>query len=197
MSWPTGCRAPGEEAGGGRVARAGLSPGGRVPLQRGSRKSSRSRSSSSRPSTTGTSRPTREPGIWAGPRVASGETWGASLWGDGGSGGGGASPHPGLPPRKICDPGLTSFEPEALGNLVEGMDFHRFYFENREWGHRRQAPGKGWQASGAPQPSPCLYPACSARQEQQAHPHDHPEPPRARHRGGRGVHRLHPPHAVH
>ncbi|XP_023837983.1 calcium/calmodulin-dependent protein kinase type II delta 1 chain isoform X9 [Salvelinus sp. IW2-2015] len=31
---------------------------------------------------------------------------------------------------KICDPGLTSFEPEALGNLVEGTDFHRFYFEN-------------------------------------------------------------------
>ncbi|XP_043940181.1 calcium/calmodulin-dependent protein kinase type II subunit beta isoform X3 [Protopterus annectens] len=31
---------------------------------------------------------------------------------------------------KICDPALTSFEPEALGNLVEGMDFHRFYFEN-------------------------------------------------------------------
>ncbi|XP_069022337.1 calcium/calmodulin-dependent protein kinase type II subunit beta isoform X1 [Embiotoca jacksoni] len=33
---------------------------------------------------------------------------------------------------KICDPGLTSFEPEGLGNLVEGMDFHRFYFENRK-----------------------------------------------------------------
>ncbi|CAL9700282.1 unnamed protein product [Knipowitschia caucasica] len=31
---------------------------------------------------------------------------------------------------KICDTGLTSFEPEALGNLVEGHDFHRFYFEN-------------------------------------------------------------------
>ncbi|XP_073716432.1 calcium/calmodulin-dependent protein kinase (CaM kinase) II beta 1 isoform X14 [Misgurnus anguillicaudatus] len=31
---------------------------------------------------------------------------------------------------KLCDPGLTCFEPEALGNLVEGMDFHRFYFEN-------------------------------------------------------------------
>uniref|UniRef100_A0A671RA62 calcium/calmodulin-dependent protein kinase n=1 Tax=Sinocyclocheilus anshuiensis TaxID=1608454 RepID=A0A671RA62_9TELE len=31
---------------------------------------------------------------------------------------------------KICDHGLTCFEPEALGNLVEGMDFHRFYFEN-------------------------------------------------------------------
>uniref|UniRef100_A0A3Q3WJE1 calcium/calmodulin-dependent protein kinase n=1 Tax=Mola mola TaxID=94237 RepID=A0A3Q3WJE1_MOLML len=33
---------------------------------------------------------------------------------------------------RICDPGLTSFEPEALGNLVEGMDFHKFYFENCE-----------------------------------------------------------------
>jgi hypothetical protein len=32
--------------------------------------------------------------------------------------------------RKICDPHLTAFEPEALGNLVEGMDFHKFFFEN-------------------------------------------------------------------
>lgn len=32
----------------------------------------------------------------------------------------------------MCDPGMTAFEPEALGNLVEGLDFHRFYFENRE-----------------------------------------------------------------
>uniref|UniRef100_A0A0A9WPF4 calcium/calmodulin-dependent protein kinase n=2 Tax=Miridae TaxID=30083 RepID=A0A0A9WPF4_LYGHE len=31
---------------------------------------------------------------------------------------------------KICDPHITAFEPEALGNLVEGMDFHKFYFEN-------------------------------------------------------------------
>ncbi|XP_030245603.1 calcium/calmodulin-dependent protein kinase type II alpha chain-like isoform X1 [Drosophila navojoa] len=31
---------------------------------------------------------------------------------------------------KICDPHLTAFEPEALGNLVEGIDFHKFYFEN-------------------------------------------------------------------
>lgn len=31
---------------------------------------------------------------------------------------------------KICDPQLTAFEPESLGNLVEGMDFHKFYFEN-------------------------------------------------------------------
>lgn len=32
--------------------------------------------------------------------------------------------------RKICDPHLTAFETEALGNLIEGMDFHKFYFEN-------------------------------------------------------------------
>ncbi|CAO1402984.1 unnamed protein product [Diamesa hyperborea] len=31
---------------------------------------------------------------------------------------------------KICDPHLTAFEPESMGNLVEGMDFHKFYFEN-------------------------------------------------------------------
>uniref|UniRef100_A0A8V5HDI8 calcium/calmodulin-dependent protein kinase n=1 Tax=Melopsittacus undulatus TaxID=13146 RepID=A0A8V5HDI8_MELUD len=77
-----------------------------------------------------------------------GPAWSLSGWGQGGDGAGG-------PPArkqeiikiteqlieavnngdfeayaKICDPGLTSFEPEALGNLVEGMDFHRFYFEN-------------------------------------------------------------------
>lgn len=31
---------------------------------------------------------------------------------------------------KFCDPHMTAFEPEALGNLVEGMDFHKFYFDN-------------------------------------------------------------------
>lgn len=35
--------------------------------------------------------------------------------------------------RKICDPHLTAFEPEALGNLVEGMDFHKFYFDNGKY----------------------------------------------------------------
>jgi calcium/calmodulin-dependent protein kinase (CaM kinase) II len=30
---------------------------------------------------------------------------------------------------QLCDPALTAFEPETGGHLVEGMDFHRFYFE--------------------------------------------------------------------
>jgi calcium/calmodulin-dependent protein kinase (CaM kinase) II len=28
----------------------------------------------------------------------------------------------------LCDAGLTAFEPEAQGQLVEGLEFHRFYF---------------------------------------------------------------------
>ena len=28
--------------------------------------------------------------------------------------------------EELCDPSLTAFEPEALGQLVEGLDFHRF-----------------------------------------------------------------------
>ena len=32
--------------------------------------------------------------------------------------------------RKLCDTNITAFEPEALGNLVEGIEFHRFYFDN-------------------------------------------------------------------
>ena len=31
--------------------------------------------------------------------------------------------------QELCDPTLTAFEPESLGQLVEGMAFHRFYFE--------------------------------------------------------------------
>ena len=30
--------------------------------------------------------------------------------------------------ESLCDPSLTCFEPEAGGHLVEGMDFHHFYF---------------------------------------------------------------------
>jgi calcium/calmodulin-dependent protein kinase (CaM kinase) II len=29
----------------------------------------------------------------------------------------------------LCDPTLTAFEPEAVGHLVAGMPFHRFYFD--------------------------------------------------------------------
>jgi calcium/calmodulin-dependent protein kinase (CaM kinase) II len=30
--------------------------------------------------------------------------------------------------EELCDPTLTAFEPEAVGHLAEGMEFHRFYF---------------------------------------------------------------------
>ena len=30
--------------------------------------------------------------------------------------------------EELCDPELTAFEPEARGQRVEGLDFHRFYF---------------------------------------------------------------------
>lgn len=32
--------------------------------------------------------------------------------------------------QELCDQSLTAFEPEAIGQLVEGMEFHHFYFEN-------------------------------------------------------------------
>src|SRR5262249_21381722 len=31
--------------------------------------------------------------------------------------------------EELCDPELTCFEPEARGHLVEGLKFHRFYFD--------------------------------------------------------------------
>ena len=30
---------------------------------------------------------------------------------------------------EFCDPSLTALEPEAKGQVVEGLDFHRFYFD--------------------------------------------------------------------
>jgi len=29
----------------------------------------------------------------------------------------------------LCDSTLTCFEPEAAGQLIEGLDFHKFYFQ--------------------------------------------------------------------
>src|SRR6516162_2696823 len=31
--------------------------------------------------------------------------------------------------QELCDPSLTAFEPEATGQLVEGLPFHRYYFD--------------------------------------------------------------------
>ena len=30
--------------------------------------------------------------------------------------------------QELCDPSLTAFEPEGKGQLVEGLEFHHFYF---------------------------------------------------------------------
>jgi calcium/calmodulin-dependent protein kinase (CaM kinase) II len=41
--------------------------------------------------------------------------------------------------ENLCVPDLTAFEPEACGQLVEGLAFHRFYFNLPNRGQRRQA----------------------------------------------------------
>ena len=43
--------------------------------------------------------------------------------------------------RELCDPSLTAFEPEALGNLVEGLDFHETYFGSPTSGKRKSTVG--------------------------------------------------------
>lgn len=30
--------------------------------------------------------------------------------------------------EQLCDPSLSAFEPEGRGHLIEGLDFHRYYF---------------------------------------------------------------------
>jgi len=38
----------------------------------------------------------------------------------------------------LCAPDLTAFEPEARGQLIEGLAFHQFYFNLPNRGQRRQ-----------------------------------------------------------
>ena len=41
---------------------------------------------------------------------------------------------------ELCDAGITGFEPEAGGHLVEGLDFHKFYFDLGESAARTTPP---------------------------------------------------------
>ena len=40
---------------------------------------------------------------------------------------------------ELCDPSLTAFEPEAAGQLVVGLPFHKYYFDLGPAKTRRQA----------------------------------------------------------
>jgi len=40
---------------------------------------------------------------------------------------------------RLCDRQLSAFEPEARGQLVVGMDFHRYYFDSHQ---AKQSDGK-------------------------------------------------------
>mmetsp|Transcript_29483 Transcript_29483/g.83089 ORF Transcript_29483/g.83089 Transcript_29483/m.83089 type:complete len:192 (-) Transcript_29483:118-693(-) len=31
--------------------------------------------------------------------------------------------------ERLCDPGITCFEPETVGHVAKGLPFHRFYFD--------------------------------------------------------------------
>lgn len=37
----------------------------------------------------------------------------------------------------LCDVDLTAFEPEAVGHLVKGLEFHRYYFDLPREGPRQ------------------------------------------------------------
>lgn len=32
--------------------------------------------------------------------------------------------------KKLCDVNMTAFEPESMGNLIEGVDYHKYTFDN-------------------------------------------------------------------
>jgi len=46
--------------------------------------------------------------------------------------------------QELCDPSLTAFEPEAKGQLVEGLGFHSFYF------NRKRPKGDNQTTMGSP-----------------------------------------------
>jgi hypothetical protein len=56
----------------------------------------------------------------------------------------------------MCDAGLTCFEPEARGHLVEGMAFHETYFQHKGAGattlrNTMSTPKvRRWQLSAGP-----------------------------------------------
>jgi hypothetical protein len=31
--------------------------------------------------------------------------------------------------QELCDPSITAFEPEGRGHMIQGLEFHRFYFD--------------------------------------------------------------------
>ena len=33
---------------------------------------------------------------------------------------------------RLCEPEMTSFQPETVGNLVQGVDFYKFYFDHHK-----------------------------------------------------------------
>lgn len=40
---------------------------------------------------------------------------------------------------RLCDPELTAFEPEGVGNVIRGMAFHKFYFDLEASGLPKQS----------------------------------------------------------
>lgn len=40
---------------------------------------------------------------------------------------------------RLCDPALTAFEPEGAGNIIQGMQFHKFYFDLESNGLPKQS----------------------------------------------------------
>lgn len=40
---------------------------------------------------------------------------------------------------RLCDPNLTAFEPEGAGHAIQGMAFHKFYFDLEPGGLPKQS----------------------------------------------------------